>query len=69
MKKLVSYLKNLYKFKKKLSYLVNLPLDITALSEKEERDINFIGKLNNNYIVLKMLYIKLKRVEDLNTKK
>lgn len=48
---------------------MNLPLDITALSEKEERDINFIGKLNNNYIVLKMLYIKLKRVEDLNTKK
>ena len=59
----------MYKFKKKLSYLVNLPLDITALSEKEERDIKFIGKLNNNYIVLKMLYIKLKRVEDLNTKK
>ena len=39
-----------------------------CFKRKEERDIKFIGKLNNNYIVLKMLYIKLKRVEDLNTK-
>ncbi|WP_157977691.1 nucleotidyltransferase domain-containing protein [Staphylococcus epidermidis] len=45
--------KDLYKFKKKLSNLVNLPLDITALSEKEEKDVNFIDELNNNYIVLK----------------
>lgn len=40
-------------FKQNLSKLINLPLDVNALSEKEESEFNFITRLNNNYLELK----------------
>ncbi|MBO1198381.1 nucleotidyltransferase domain-containing protein [Staphylococcus simiae] len=47
------FTKDLDKFKTELTQLINLPLDLNALSEKEENDIKFIKRLNNNYFVLK----------------
>lgn len=47
------FVMDLDKFKIELKQLINLPLDLNALSEKEEKDIKFIKRLNNNYLVLK----------------
>ena len=45
--------KDLKSFERVLVQLINLPIDITALSKSEEHDVKFIKRLNNHYIVLK----------------